>query len=131
MKVFEYDDILEGNKETYFKIKESEIDKLSHFIHHNFKRCGGFRVLHKRPKEEKQLSKFKSMVSETSTSFGYYEFQKALLPDYSINQESTVQKWFPEISIEYMNSIVTHLSSYKTRYYKCPRRRRSLEMDWF
>lgn len=116
--VFEYDDILQGNKETYFKIKEPEIDKLSHFIHHNFKRCGGFRLLHSKPKSEDKFAIIKSMVK--STEFGYYEFQKALLPDYSINQETTVTKWFPEISIDYMNSIVTHLTSYKTRYYKSP-----------
>lgn len=113
MDVFEYDDVIEGRKETFFKIKDSEIDKLSRFIHHNFKRCGGFRVLHHSP-----LTESKTMAAPNI--FGYYEFQKALLPDYSIDQESTVTKWFQEISIDYMNSIITHLSSYKTRYYKAP-----------
>lgn len=120
-RVFEYQDVINGNRETFFKIKESEIDKLSHFIHHNFKRCGGFRVLHEEPKKEEKLAQYKSLFRATSsTSFGWYDFQKALLPDYSINQESTVLAWLPEISVEYMNGIVTHLSSYKTRYYKAP-----------
>lgn len=118
MRVFEYKDVIKGNNETFFKIKESEMDKISHFIHHNFKRCGGFRVLHKEPKTEEKLAKYKSLFN--STEFGWYDFQKLLRPDYSINQESTVEAWLPEVSIDYMNGIVTHLSSYKTRYYKSP-----------
>lgn len=115
-QVFEYSESIEGRNEVYFKIKESQIDKLSHFIHKNFKRCGGFRLLHKKPKVEAKLADFRSMLR--STQFGYYDFQKTLFPDYTINQENIVTKWLPEISIDYMNSIVTHLTSYKTRYYK-------------
>lgn len=116
--VFDYKDVIQGNRETFFKIKESEIDKLSHFIHHNFKRCGGFRVLYNEPAKEEKLANYRSLFR--STAFGWYDFQKALLPDYSINQENTVLAWLPDVSIDYMNSIVTHLSSYKNRYYKSP-----------
>lgn len=118
LPVFAYKELIQGEKETFYKIKESEIDKISHFIHHNFKRCGGFRVLYNEPKVENKLTTFRSLTR--STGFGWYDFQKELLPDYSINQESTVEAWLPEISIDYMNSIVTHLSSYKNRYYKSP-----------
>lgn len=123
MRVFDYKDVIKGNRETFFKINESEVDKLSHFIHHNFKRCGGFRVLHKEPKLEEKLPLYKALYSTNttkSTSFGWYDFQTSLLPDYSINQESTVEAWLPDVSVEYMNGIVTHLSSYKNRYYKSP-----------
>ncbi len=116
--VFAYKDLIQGEKETFYKIKESEMDKISHFIHHNFKRCGGYRILHNEPKVEDRLSKLRSLTR--STGFGWYDFQKELLPDYSVNQESEVLNWFPEISIDYMNSVVTHLSSYKNRYYKSP-----------
>ena len=118
MRVFDYKDLIQGEKETFYKVKESEIDKISHFIHHNFKRCGGYRILHNEPKAEDKLSKLRSLTR--STGFGWYDFQKELLPDYSVNQENEVLAWFPEISIDYMNSIVTHLSSYKNRYYKSP-----------
>lgn len=118
MRVFEYKEVIKGNNEIFFKVKESEMEKISHFIHHNFKRCGGYRVLHKEPKAEEKLAKYKSLFS--STAFGWYDFQTMLRPDYSINQESTVEAWLPDVSIEYMNGIVTHLSSYKTRYYKSP-----------
>lgn len=117
-RIFEYREIIQGNRETFFKIKESETDKLSRFIHHNFKRCGGFRILHNDPLKEEKLSNYKALYK--TTSFGWYDFQKFLIPDYSINQESTVLSWLPEVSIDYMNGIVTHLSSYKTRYYKAP-----------
>ncbi len=118
VRVFEYSDLVKGERETFFKIKESELDKISHFIHHNFKRCGGYRVLHKEPKEESKALSYKSLFK--SQSFGYYDFQTMLTPDYSINQESTVETFLPEISVEYMNGVVNHLSSYKTRYYKAP-----------
>ncbi len=118
MRVFEYKDVIKGNKETYFKINESELDKVSHFIHHNFKRCGGYRVLHGEPKAEEKLSAYKSLFK--TTAFGWYDFQTMLLPDYSINQETTVNSWLPLVSEEYMNNIITHLSSYKNRYYKSP-----------
>lgn len=118
MRVFEFEDSIKGNRETFFKIKESQLDNLSHFIHHNFKRCGGYRVLHQEPKAEEKLSKTRALYS--STAFGWYDFQTMLLPDYSINQESTVEAWLPDVSVDYMNGIVTHLSSYKNRYYKSP-----------
>lgn len=118
MRIFEYKDVIKGDKETYFKINESELDKVSHFIHHNFKRCGGYRVLSEGPKAEKILSDYKSLFK--TTSFGWYDFQTMLMPDYSINQENAVNSWLPLVSEEYMNSIITHLSSYKNRYYKSP-----------
>lgn len=117
LRVFEFTDVIKGSNETYFKINESQLDKLSHFIHHNFKRCGGYRVLYNEPSTEKTLITNKSIPS---TSYGYYDFQKMLIPDYSINQEDLVNSWIPDISEEYMNGIITHLSSYKTRYYKAP-----------
>lgn len=122
-RVFEYKDVIKGNRETFFKINESEVDKLSHFIHHNFKRCGGFRVLHEEPTLKDRLPAYQALFGKSttkSTAFGWYDFQTSLLPDYSINQESTVEAWLPEVSVDYMNGIVTHLSSYKNRYYKSP-----------
>nr|BDT29337.1 M20/M25/M40 family metallo-hydrolase [Bacteriovorax sp. HI3] len=118
LRVFEFKDVVKGEKETYFKIKESELDKISHFIHHNFKRCGGYRVLHGEPKDQKKKST--DYMYLFNKSFGWYDFQTSLEPDYSINQESQVLSWLPEVSVDYMNGIVTHLSSYKNRYYKSP-----------
>ena len=116
INVFEYKEVVKGDKETYFKIKESEIDKVSHFIHHNFKRCGGYRVLPGEPKQAEKLSAYKALFK--STSFGWYDFQTSILPDYSINQENLVNTWIPDVSEDYMNKVITHLSSYKTRHYK-------------
>lgn len=118
IRVFEYKEVIKGRKETYFQINESELEKLSHFIHHNFKRCGGYRVLHQKPAAEEKLSDYKALFA--TQAFGWYDFQTMLLPDYSLNQENTVNQWLPEVSEDYMNSVITHLSSYKNRYYKSP-----------
>ncbi len=111
--VFEFTEFLKSKNESFFKIEESQLDKISSFIHHNFKRCGGYRVLHQNPELEAQYLHNKS-------SWGHYEFQKLLIPDYTINQDRLVNSFLPEVSEAYMNGVVTHLSSYKTRYYKSP-----------
>ena len=118
IRVFEYKEVIKGRKETYFQINESELEKLSHFIHHNFKRCGGYRVLHQKPAAEEKLSDYKALFA--TQAHGWYDFQTMLLPDYSLTQESTVNQWLPEVSEDYMNSVITHFSSYKNRYYKSP-----------
>ncbi|MBC7714643.1 MAG: M20/M25/M40 family metallo-hydrolase [Rhizobacter sp.] len=118
MHVFDYKDVVKGNKETYFKINESELSKVSEFIHHNFKRCGGYRILPGEPKASEKLSDYKALFA--TSAFGWYDFQMSLTPDYSINQENMVNAWLPEISEDYMNSVVIKLSNFKTRYYKSP-----------
>lgn len=106
IQVFEFKSVVEGNKETYFEINESELDKLSHYIHHNFLRCGGYRIIHGAP--------------DATRNRPDYNLQMMLAPDYTINQESLVNLWLPDVSEDYMNKVITHLSSYKTRYYKSP-----------
>ena len=118
IRIFEYQDVISGNEETFFKVKESSTNNLSHFIHHKFKRCGGFRVLPGEPKDEKKLSSFSAV---TKSTYGNYDFQTLITPDYSINQVSTVTSWLSNISEEFMTNIVSHLSTaYRTRYYKSP-----------
>lgn len=114
-RVFEYKDVIKGNKETYFKVDEKETYKLSHFIHHSFKRCGGYRVLHNKPEVEKKILDNKALFSST---FGNHDWQKVINPDYTIDQADLVESWFPHVSRPYTNSVITHLSSYRTRFYK-------------
>lgn len=114
-RVFEYKDVIKGSKETYFRVEEKETYKISHFIHYNFQRCGGYRVLHNKPEVEVKLMDKKALVRST---FGEYDFQKLINPDYSINQASLVESWLPQVSRQYTNSVITHLTSYRTRFYK-------------
>lgn len=103
--------------EIFLKIKEDDLNKLSGFIHTYFKSCGGYRVLPHSPKQEKKLLFNKSL---TSSEYGYYDFQKSILPNYSIDQENLLQKYFANISIKEMNQTIIDLSAFHTRYYKAP-----------
>jgi leucyl aminopeptidase len=102
VKVFNYSKFISTKKENYYFVENKALTQLSHFIHHQYHRCGGYRVLPSHPFKRKKVvpSFLKSNI------------------DYSLNQQTIVEEFMPEFSVDYMNSIVKHLSSYRTRYYK-------------
>jgi len=87
-----------------FKYKESKISTLSKLVHDNLERCGGFRVVSENDRHSNQVVE-KLLRSP---------------PDYQVNQSTLVESWFETIERAPMNEIITHLSSYKTRYYTSP-----------
>lgn len=52
-----------------------------------------------------------------ASEFGHYDFQKAIIVDYSLTKNSEVKKMIDTVSLEHMNQIITKLSSYPTRNY--------------
>lgn len=52
-----------------------------------------------------------------ASQFGYYEFQKELRVDYSINKENEVKNLIDKVSTDHMNQLITKISSYPTRNY--------------
>lgn len=110
-------DVDSTHHEIFIKILDSDLLKLSHFIHDEFKSCGGYRVLQNSPKLEKKNLIDKALAS---TEFGYYDFQKNLRPDYTIDQKDYIENLFPNLSVEEMNQTVIGLTSFHTRYYKAP-----------
>lgn len=103
---------ISGVHETFILVDENTLPAITHIIHHEFKRCGGYRVLSQRP-TEKEINRPAGFIPENLSS-------KLVLPDYFINQEEKVNMMSKGISEFYMNSVITKLSSYKTRYYKSP-----------
>lgn len=101
-----------GIHETFFLVDENSLPAITHIIHHEFKRCGGYRVLNNRP-TEKEINRPAGFIPENLSS-------KLVMPDYFINQEEKVNLMSRGLSEFYMNSVITKLSSYKTRYYKAP-----------
>lgn len=113
---------LRNQGEYYLRVNEDDLVNLSIHIHKTFKRCGGYRIAES-PKIASRNTT--ALASFPSTQFGWYEFQKSLIPVYEINQQEKVESWFNEISRSYMNKIVEKLTSYHTRYYKSPEGRES------
>lgn len=52
-----------------------------------------------------------------ASEFGYYDFQKSIVVDYSLTKSEEVKNLIDKVSIEHMNTIITKLSSYPTRNY--------------
>lgn len=93
---------------TVVKLTPSEIEHLSHVIHHDLHRCGGF-IQHDSFKE----------ASEALTSQGEMHFAKrAIFTDYSINQQSVASPMVDQVSEKSLREMILKLSSFHTRYYK-------------
>lgn len=78
--------------------------------------------------KEKDFSDILSFAQKDSSDipdvqFGEFwpnEMDSTIDLSYKISRQSEVRSWFENISEQYMNSVITHLSSYHTRYYNTP-----------
>lgn len=113
--LFQYKETLVNKNENYFLVDENEIDKLAKNLHHLLKRCGGFRVLKSKPNI---INVNKSLIETSFSDFWPNDLDKYIQLDYSIKMEREVQSWFEKISSEHIDSIINHLTTYHTRYYK-------------
>jgi leucyl aminopeptidase len=90
------------------KLTEQEIEQLSHLIHHDLHRCGGY-MQHESLEE----------ATQALTSQGDIHFAKrAIFADYSINQQSEVAPLVAQVQESSIRDMIIKLSNFKTRYYK-------------
>ena len=90
------------------KTKETAMPYLSHIMHDQFRRCGGF-VRHE---SEKDASDILYATSERLLG------SKAIFADYSINQQDIIRPFIDQVNAGNMANVIKKLSSYKNRYYK-------------
>lgn len=89
-------------------LSASEVEQLSHLIHHELHRCGGF-IQHDSLAE----------ATEALTSQGDIHFAKrAVFTDYSIDQGSIVTPMVAQVAEPSIREMILKLSEFKTRYYK-------------
>ncbi len=93
---------------TVVQLDEREVERLSHLIHHDLHRCGGF-VSHESLEEARAAIAFQG---ET------YFAKSAIFADYSIDQGSIVRPMVAEVSDANIEATIRKLSEFKTRYYK-------------
>lgn len=119
--IFKFNDFVKAPKVNYYHVKEDDLVGLSKFFHHKLKRCGGYRVVTS-PKND--LNKNPHLNLKSSLPLDAYfwpnDFDKFINFQYEISREAEVQNAFNYISEENVISVVKHLTSYHTRYYKSP-----------
>lgn len=100
--------IKSGDGVSVAKVKKSDIESLSHMMHHEFKRCGGF-IVHE-SKEEAISTIQNNEARKFAKSFQFV--------DYSITQNEKVTNMISMVSEFGIRNVIEKLSSYKNRYYK-------------
>jgi leucyl aminopeptidase len=108
------------SNEIYLNLPEKNLSFLGSFVHQNLKRCGGFRVLTLPPNQASQFAINKSMPDIEFGEFWPNELDPFINADYSLTKGNEVNEWFEATSEIYLNSIISKLSSYHTRYYNSP-----------
>jgi leucyl aminopeptidase len=90
------------------RIQESQVDILSHLMHEDYLRCGGF-MQHDTLEEAQE-----ELAASSDRSFA----SKALFADYSITRGTVVNDLIAEVEEINIRQTIEKLSSYHNRYYK-------------
>lgn len=86
----------------------AEIEQLSHVIHEDLHRCGGF-VQHDSEEEA---------VNALTSQGEMYFAKRAIFADYTIDQGQVVRPMVSQVQEKSIRDMIIKLSTFKTRYYK-------------
>lgn len=90
------------------ELNQQEIEELSHVIHDELHRCGGF-IAHESFEEAREALSFQGDM---------YFAKKAIFTDYSIDQGSLVTPMVAEVRDTNIAETIISLSNFHNRYYK-------------
>ena len=100
--------VFTGEGASVVKLSAQEIEKLSHAIHHELHRCGGF-IQHSSEAE----------AIEAITSQGEMHFAKrAIFADYTIDQQGVAAPMVSQVAEKTIRDMILKLSDFNTRFYK-------------
>jgi len=100
--------VFTGEGASVVKLSAQEIEKLSHVIHHDLHRCGGF-IQHSSQAE----------AIEAITSQGEMHFAKrAIFADYTIDQQGVAAPMVSQVAEKTIRDMILKLSDFNTRFYK-------------
>jgi leucyl aminopeptidase len=96
------------NQVSLLEVNEQTLFEISHMMHDNFKRCGGY-VYHESQEEALQtLNELKfSSITKSAQFFNY-----------TISESDRVNDMLKEVQEINIRATIEHLSSYKNRHYK-------------
>jgi leucyl aminopeptidase len=93
---------------TIIRMSPDEIEQLSHVIHHELHRCGGF-MAHETMEE--------AMDAVNSQGESFFA-KRAIFSDYSLDQGSLVKPLMKQIEEAPIREMILKLSDFKTRHYR-------------
>ena len=100
--------VFTGEGASVVKLSAQEIEKLSHVIHHDLHRCGGF-IQHSSQAE----------AIEAITNQGEMLFAKrAIFADYTIDQQGVAAPMVSQVAEKTIRDMIIKLSNFNTRFYK-------------
>lgn len=105
LKIFKSNDEI-----TVMEVSDDQLDHLSHEMHHEFNRCGGY-IYHESLDEA--LNEFDNSKNRLTAA-------KGIFADYSIDQGDLVRPLVASVDQSNIKEVIEKLSSYKNRYYKSP-----------
>jgi leucyl aminopeptidase len=90
------------------KLSQDEIEGLSHVIHHELHRCGGF-IAHETFEEAQNALSFQGDM---------YFAKSAIFTDYTIDQSTLVAPLVAQVQEPSIRAMIEKLSNFNTRFYK-------------
>jgi leucyl aminopeptidase len=89
------------------EIRAHQLGAVSEHIHQRELRCGGYFAFRSRAEAEAFIREDQSARAIART----------VLPDYSIDNQATVDPWLPQVSEQNLYQSIDHLQAYQNRYY--------------
>jgi bacterial leucyl aminopeptidase len=105
---FQSEKIESSDEISVLKIHRDDIDGLSHLMHENFNRCGGF-IVHESEEEAREV-----MHAQNKRAFA----KNMMFADYTITEEVLVENLLNTVDEFSIRSTILKLSSFHNRYYK-------------
>lgn len=93
---------------TVVNLTTPEIEQLSHVIHDELHRCGGF-IQHDTEEEA---------INALTSQGEMYFAKRAIFSDYSLDQGHLVRPMVSQVKEQSIRDMIIKLSNFKTRYYK-------------
>jgi bacterial leucyl aminopeptidase len=102
-------------------IAETRADRLgeiSHYVHANERRCGGYFAFPSRAEAEAFVDTGRAKQAMAV---------RALAASYTLDNRATVDRWLPQVQERNLYDTINHLSSYRNRYFASPHGKTSAE----
>ncbi|MGH8077649.1 MAG: M20/M25/M40 family metallo-hydrolase, partial [Lysobacter sp.] len=96
-----------GNALVVAEIKAHQLSEISRQIHERENRCGGYFAFATRAAADAFVSSDRSLHATNAT----------FLASYTVDNQTTVNPWLPQVAEGNIYNTINHLSSYKNRYY--------------
>lgn len=100
--------VFSAEEASVVKLTPQEVEKLSHLIHHELHRCGGF-MQHDSLQEATE-----ALTAQGDTYFA----KRAIFADYTIDQQNIATSMVSQVEEKSIREMIIKLSSFNTRYYK-------------